>query len=106
MEEQPRTFKGNEGGLISGKELVAQRLRGKTYRLQEVEKRGEITAKLRELFTEVYMLVTEYFSDDVPDQICKKASAWGTLRKHDGASRHEIPLPSSNSPQAKQTHVV
>ncbi|EON96771.1 putative mei5 protein [Phaeoacremonium minimum UCRPA7] len=64
------------------------------------------TANLHALFIETCVLVKNYFSDDLSDQICRNTAAWEALRKHDAVSRHKIPLPSSNSPQAKQVRIA
>ncbi|KAF3768501.1 hypothetical protein M406DRAFT_71499 [Cryphonectria parasitica EP155] len=119
MEEQLRDSRKNESVLRGERELAAEQLREKTEMLDEINnwrlqmkkidetERDETATKLQGLFTEAYSMVKKYFGDDVPDQIGKDAKAWEALRGHVAVSHpYKIPLPSSNSPQAKQMRVA
>ncbi|EON96492.1 hypothetical protein UCRPA7_8011 [Phaeoacremonium minimum UCRPA7] len=136
MEEQLRVSRKNESDLRDEKRVLAEQLREKTEMLDEINNwrlpmkkidkmerdtmsvcsplssakltaAANSVAKLQGLLTEAYSLVKDYFGDDVPDQIGKDAKAWEALRGHVAVSHpYKIPLPSSNSPQAKQMRVA
>lgn len=135
IEEELRNMKENQNGLLREKELVAQELQRKTTELEEIHSwcsplwkpnradrqemsvpdswsAAELTvvaysaAKIGGFFPEAYKLVLLYFGDDLPDRICHEANAWDALRKHEAVSGSRIPLPSSNSPPAKQMRIA
>ncbi len=132
-DKELRTSKESEEKLKREKKLVEEQLGDKSKRLREINswvlrmekvRKEEMSAfnphsffvianqaaasstnKLDGLFAAAYKLSKDYFGGNLPDHICNDINSWEKLRS-DARVFNKIPLPSSNSPQAKQMRIA